>query len=150
MLGQSLYQTEETSLGVEPSISSKLFLERFKTLDDTRHAEVVVTLGAIKRTNNEIDNTKVEDLFGRFFDCNSLFFLLDAFHQLFCIGVLTGHNIADTKVGQDNGSDGKQVIHLTTDKWLVVADRIAILVILHEEDVGYIEFPSFMFTAELG
>ena len=92
----------------------------------------------------------MEYLFGRFFDCNSLLFLLDAFHQLFSIGVLTGHDIADTKVGQDNSSDRKQVIHLTTNKWFVVADCIAILVILHEEYVSNIELPSFVLAAEFG
>ena len=92
----------------------------------------------------------MEYLFGRLFDCDSLLFLLDAFHQFFSIGILTRHDIADTEVGQDNGSNGEQVIHLTTNKRLIVADGISILVILHEEYMSDVELPSFVLATEFG
>ena len=148
VLCKRLDQREQAALGVEPGIRAELLLEGLERLDDTRHAEVVVALGAVKRTDDQVDDTEVEDLLGRLLDGDSLFLLLDAFHQLLSIGILARHDVADAQVGEHDGSDAKQVIHLAAHKWLVVANSVPVLVVLHEENMSHVKLPSLMFTTE--
>ena len=149
MLGQSFDETQEAAFGVEPGIRAQLLLEGLQTLDDTRHAEVIVSFGTIERTNDQVNDAKVEHLLSRFFDRNTLFLLFNALHELLCICILTCHDIGDAKVGQDNGRNGKQIVHLSADEGLVVADCVTILVILHEENMRHVQLPSLMLTAKL-
>lgn len=37
---------------------------------------------------------------------------------------------------------------MASDEWLVVSNSISVLVVLHEENMGNVKFPSFMLTAE--
>lgn len=150
VLGERLDQTQEAPLGVEPSVRAELLLERLQTLHDTRHTEVVVALGAVKSANDQVDDAKVEDLLVGLFDGNALLFFLNTFHQLFSIRVLAGHDVGDAEVGEHDGRDRKQVVHLAADERLVVADGVAVLVVLHEEDVGHVQLPRLVFAAELG
>jgi hypothetical protein len=144
VLGQSLNERENTSLGVEPSICSKLLLEWFKTLGDTADSEVVVALGTIEGTNDQVHNTEMEHLLGGLFDGNAILFLLDTLHELLSISVLTCHDVGDAKVGKDDGSDLEEVIHLSSDEGLIVSDGLSVLVVLHEEYMGNVELPSFV------
>jgi hypothetical protein len=148
VLGKGLYQAEEAALGVEPSVCTQLLLEGLQTLHDARDTESVVTLSAIQGADNQVNYTKMEYLSCWFLNSYPFFFLLKAFHQLFSIGILTCHNIADTKVSQNNGSYAQEVIHLSSHKRLVIPNGITILVLLQEENMGDIQFPYFMLTAE--
>jgi hypothetical protein len=78
----------------------------------------------------------MESLLFRVFDGYSVFFALNTFHELLCVGVFGGHDVGDTEIGQDDGGDLEQVIHLSTDKRLVELDGIVILLILHEKHVS--------------
>ena len=91
----------------------------------------------------------MEDLLGRLLDSDTLFFLFDALHQLLSISILARHDVADTEVGQHNGGDGKKIVHLTANEWLIVANSVTVLVVLHKEDVGNVELPSLVLRAEL-
>ena len=57
MLGQGLNQAHKATFRIEPCIGTKFLLERLKTLDNTGHTEVVVALGAVKSSNNQVYNT---------------------------------------------------------------------------------------------
>ena len=92
----------------------------------------------------------MEDLLGGLLNGDSLLFLLHTLHELLSICILTGHDIADAEVGEDDGRDREKVVHLAADKWLVIANGVTILIILHEEYVGDIELPCLVLTAELG
>lgn len=150
MLSECFDQRKKTSLGIEPGVSSEFLLEWFKTLDDSANTEVIVTLGAVKSTNYKIDDTEMEGLFGRLFDSNSIFLLFDTFHEFLSICVLTCHNVRNTEVCKNDSSDAQKIIHLSSNEWLIVSDGIPIFIILHEEDVGNIEFPGLVLTTELG
>ena len=150
MLGKSLDQRKETSLSIEPSVGSELLLEWLKTLDDSTNTEVIVALGAVEGTDNKVNDTKMESLFGRLLDSNSIFLLLDTLHKFLSIGILTCHNVGYTEVGKNDCSDAQEIVHLSSDEWLVVSDGISVFVVLHEEDVGDIEFPGLMFATEFG
>jgi len=91
----------------------------------------------------------VEDLFRRLFDSYALLFLLNALHQLLGICVLARHDVADAKISQDNRSDVKQRIHLSSYKRLIVADSVSVLIILHKEHMCNIQFPCLMLAAKL-
>ena len=149
VLSQSLNQTQKAALGVEPSVGAKLLLEGLQTLDDAGHAKVVVALGAVECADDQVDDTQVEDLLGGLFNRNAFFLLLYALHEFFSVGVLAGHDIADTKVSKDDGCDREQVVHLSANERFIVADCVSILVVLHEEDVGDVELPCLVLTAEL-
>ena len=69
--------------------------------------------------------------------------------ELLSISIVARHDIADTEVGQHNGGDGKKIVHLTANEWLIVANSVTVLVVLHEEDVGNVELPSLVLRAEL-
>ena len=71
-------------------------------------------------------------------------------HELFGVSVLTGHDVGDAEVRQDDGGDGEKIVHLAADERLVVSDGITILVVLHEEDVSDVQLPSLVLAAELG
>ena len=105
MLGQRLDQTEQAALGVEPCISAKLLLEGLKALNDSRHAEVVVSFCAVKRTNDKVHDTEVENLLCGLLDRDALFLLLHTLHELFSISILARHDVADTEIGQHDSSD---------------------------------------------
>ena len=92
----------------------------------------------------------MEDLLGGLLNGDSLLFLLHTLHELLSICILTGHDIADAEVGEDDSRDREKVVHLAADKWLVIANGVTILIILHKEDVGDIELPCLVFAAELG
>ena len=93
MLGQGLNKRHHAPLGIEPCISSKLLLERLQTFNDSADTEVVVTLRAIKCTDNQVNDTKMEHLLVWLLDSYSVFLLLNTLHEFFGIGILTGHNI---------------------------------------------------------
>lgn len=150
VLRHGLNQRQKTAFGVEPRICAQLLLEGLEGLDNATHAKVVVALGAVQSANHQVDNAKVVDLLGGFFESNAFFLLLNALHELFCIRILRSHNVGDAQVGKHDGRDGKKFVHLSTHEWLVISDRVTILVILHEENVGNIKFPSFVFGAKLG
>ena len=38
---------------------------------------------------------------------------------------------------------------MSSDEWLVISDSISIFVVLHEEHMGDVKLPGFMFTTEL-
>ena len=80
MFCKGLKKGHDTPLCIEPGISSKLFAEWVKTLDDSADAKVIVTLCAVKSTNNQVDNTEMEDLLIWLLECDSIFLLFDAFH----------------------------------------------------------------------
>ena len=124
-------------------------MEWLKTLDDSAHSETVVALGAIKSTDDQVDDTEVEDLSGRLFNSNSIFFFLNTLHQLLGIRILRNHDVRNAEISKDNGCDFKEVIHLTSDKRLVISDGVSVLGILHEENMGYVKFPSLVLTAKL-
>lgn len=150
VLGKGFNQRHKISLGIEPGISSELFLERLKTLYDSTDTKVIVTLGAVKRTNYKIDNTEMESLLCWFFDSNSIFFLFYTFHKLFGICVLTSHNIRNAEVCKNDSSNAQKIIHLSSNEWFIVSDGVPIFVVLHEEDVGNVEFPGLVLTTEFG
>lgn len=150
MLRQGLNQTKEAALCVKPRVGAELLLEWLETFDDTRHAKVVVSFSTVKCSDNQIYDAKMENLLCGLFDLNSLFLFFDTFHQLFSIGILTGHDVADTEVSKHDGRYRQQVVHLATHKWLVVANSIPVFIVLHEEDVCNVKLPCFMFAAELG
>jgi len=149
VLRQSFDQAHQTTLGVEPSVCAEFLLEGFEGLDDTRHTEVVIALGTVEGTNDQVDNAKVVDLLGGLFHCDALFFFLDALHQLFGVGILTGHDVTDAQVGEHDSSDGEEVVHLTSDEGLVVSDGVPVFVVLHEEHVRHIQLPCLVLGAEL-
>ena len=37
---------------------------------------------------------------------------------------------------------------MTSDEWLVVSDGVSVLIVLHEENMGHVEFPSLVLTAK--
>ena len=63
--------------------------------------------------------------------------------------VLAVHDIGDAEVGEHDCSDRQDVIHLPSNEGLVVSDCFGEPVSLHEEDMGHIELPGLMLTAEL-
>ena len=150
VLSESFDQRKETSLGIEPGVGSELLLEWLKTLNDSANTKVVVTLGTVEGTNYKIDDTEVESLFCRFLDSDSIFLLLDALHEFLGICILTGHNVRNTEIGENDSGDAQKIIHLSSDEWFVVSDGVPVLVVLHEEDVGNVELPGLVLTAELG
>ena len=48
VFGHVLYQRQEAALGVEPRVCPELLLVWLQTLDDSRDAELIVTLGAVE------------------------------------------------------------------------------------------------------
>ena len=62
VLGQVLYEREETPLCVEPGVRTQLLVIRLQGLDDPRDAELVVALGAVEGSNHQVDDAEVEHL----------------------------------------------------------------------------------------
>jgi hypothetical protein len=150
MLGEGLNQAHKATLGIEPGVGSQLLVEGLQGFDDAGHTEGVVALGAVEGSNDQVDDTQVEYLSSGLFNSYAFFFLFKALHELFSISILASHNIADTEVGQYNGSYAEQIVHLSSYEWLVVPDSITVLVLLKEENVSDVEFPDFVLTAEFG
>lgn len=98
MLGERLDKREQTTLSVEPGVSSKLLLERLETLDNSADSEVVVALGTVEGTDDQVDDAKVEYLLVWFVYCNTIFLFFHALHKLFGIGILACHDIGHTEV----------------------------------------------------
>lgn len=86
---------------------------------------------------------------GGILDGDAFFFALDALHEFLSILVLTGHDVRDAEVGENDRCYAQQIVHLTAHKRLVVPDRIAVPVVLHEEDVTHVQFPGLVLGAEL-
>lgn len=82
-------------------------LDGFERLDDTTDSEVVVIFGAVERSDDQIDYTKmvVVSLFLGFchFSC-FLFLSLESFHDFLSFLVLVNHDVADTKISDNNSS----------------------------------------------
>ena len=135
MLRQGLNQAKEAALCIKPGVGAELLLEGLETFDDARHTKVVIAFRTVKCADNQIDDAKMEHLLRWLFNLNSLFFFFNAFHQLFSISVLTGHDVADAKVREHDCRDRQEVVHLPTHKWFVVANCIPVFIVLHEEDV---------------
>jgi len=91
----------------------------------------------------------VEDLSVWLFNGDSFLFLFNALHQLFSIRVLRDHDVRNTEIGKNDGSDGKKVIHVLLNDGLIVPSSISEFVVLHEECMGNIEFPSIVLRTEL-
>lgn len=104
MLSEGLNQAHKATLGIEPSVSSQLLVEGLQGFDDAGHTECVVALGTVKSPYDQVDDAQVEYLSSGLFNSNSLLFLFKALHKLFSISILASHNIADTEVGQYDGS----------------------------------------------
>jgi hypothetical protein len=85
---------------------------------------------------------------GRVFDCDALFFTLNAFHKLLGVLVFTCHDVTNAKISKHDGCDRQQVLHLTTYERLVIANGITVSFTLHEEYVGNIQLPGLVLRAE--
>jgi hypothetical protein len=125
-------------------------LERLQTFNDSADSEIVVALGAVKSTNDQVDDAKMEGLLGWLFNSNSILFLFDTLHELLSVCILTCHDVGHAKVGQDNSCYGEQVVHLPPDEWFIVSDGILVLLVLHEEYMGHVELPCLVLTAVFG
>ena len=60
---------------------------------------------AFKRTDDEVDDAKVENFFVRIFERELLLLLLDLPHQLLRLLVLRRHDVRHAQVGQHDGRD---------------------------------------------
>jgi len=85
---------------------------------------------------------------GGIFNTNTVFFLLDTLHQLFCVSILTSQDIGNAQVCEYDGCDLEKVIHLSSYEWLIIPNGILVLVVFHEEAMCHIELPSLMLTTE--
>jgi hypothetical protein len=149
MLGQSLNQRHHASFSVEPSISSKLLLQWLYTFDNSTDSEVVISFRAVKCTDNQIYNAKMEHLLRWLLDSYSVFFFLHTFHQFLSVSILTSHDVRHTEISEYDSGDLKQIVHLPSYEWLVVPNSVSVLIVLHEEHMGYVKLPCLMFAAEL-
>lgn len=104
-------------------------LDGLKRLDDTTHSEVVVIFGAVKSSDNQIDNTKMVVVCLILSFCHLscfLFFSLQSFHDFLSFLILVDHDVADTKVSDDNCSKTEHVIRVFVDDWLIVPDSLIV------------------------
>lgn len=110
-------------------MKSYFLLDWFKRLDNTTYSEIVIIFGAVESSDNQIDNAKmvvISLLFSlRHFSC-FLLLSLKSFHDFLSFFILVDHDIADTKVGNDNSSKAKHVIRVFVDDGLVVPDSLVV------------------------
>lgn len=126
-------------------------MDGLERLDDTANSEVVVIFGAVERSDDQIDNTKmvVVGLLLSFCHLSCfLFFSLQSFHDFFSFLVLVNHDIADTKISDDNSSEAEHVVRIFVDNWFIIPDSF-IVSLQNEEDVSHIQLPDFMVCTEL-
>lgn len=105
MFGEGFDEREEATLGVEPGIRSQLLLERLQGLHDTGHTKGIVAFGAVERTDDKINDAEMVDLASRLLNGDAFFLLLKTLHQLLSIGILRSHDIGDTEIRKNNGSN---------------------------------------------
>jgi hypothetical protein len=55
-------------------------------------------------TYHQVDDAEVKDLLVRIVVSQLLLLLLDLAHQLLCLLILGGHDVADAQIGQHNGA----------------------------------------------
>lgn len=149
VLGQGLNEAQHATLCVEPSVSAKLLLEWLEALRDAGDSKSVVALSAVEGTDDEVDDAQVVDLSCRLLNGDTLLLLLKALHQLLGVRVLACHDVAHAEIRKDDGRDTQEVIHLSAHEWLIVANGVAVLVLLHEEDVSDVKLPGLVLAAEL-
>lgn len=149
VLGESFQEGEEASLGIKPSVCSKFLVVRLKRLDDSSNTKSVVSFGTIKSSNNQVNDTEMENLSVRLLQCDPFLFLLKAFHEFFGFLVLRSHDIGDAKVSKHDSCDGEQVVHLFPHDGFIISDSVSELLVLHEEHMRHVKFPSIVFRGEL-
>ena len=76
-------------------------------------------------------------------------FLLNLPHQLLGLLVLAGHDVADTQVGQHDGGHVEDRVKVLLDDGFIETGGFLELALLHEENVGNIQFPNVTLTAKL-
>jgi hypothetical protein len=56
VFGHALKQAQYTPFGIKPCVSVKLFRNGLKRLNDPTHTKVIVSLGTIQRTNDQVND----------------------------------------------------------------------------------------------
>jgi hypothetical protein len=161
---------------VLPSIWAQFLFIWLEALHYARDTELVVRFGAIERTDYKVYNAQMIQLFPSttsFFQTMLIFrpflFFLDLkvreklsrtrigltsdylIHEFLGDIILAGHNIGYTEVRKNHGGDIENgVCCLLLNDWLIIADGLFELVLLHEKDVGHIQFPGLVVATEFG
>lgn len=126
-------------------------MDWLKRLDNTTNSEIVVVFGAVESSDDQIDNAKMIVVRLLFSFCHFscfLFLSLQSFHDFLSFFVLVDHDVADTKVGNDNSSEAEHVIRVFVDDGFVVSDGLVVS-FEDEEDMGDIQLPDLVVRTEL-
>lgn len=76
-------------------------------------------------------------------------FSLKSFHNILSLLILVDHNVRNTQVRNNDGSQRKHVFRIFRHNRFVVSDGL-IVSFQDEEYMSYVKFPCFMVCTELG
>jgi hypothetical protein len=162
MLRERFKEGDKASFRIKPSVRAKLcrwlviihksqklnlFVEWIQTLDDARYSEFVVALGAIESSDDQVNDTQVEDSFVGIFGSYTFFFFFDSAHEILSFLILTCHDVRYTQIGENDCSaiqklvysvlvsiiDCTYILDILLHKRLIEGSRLLVFVLLHEE-----------------
>ena len=142
-------EREEAALRVEPRVGHDLAVVRLQALDDARDAEFKVTLRAVERANDEVDDAEVEGLLVGVLHHHLVLLNLEAPHHLLGAFVEGRHNVRHAEVGEHNSRAVEDLAGVRVDDGLIVADGLRVVRALHEEDVRDVELPRLVLGTEV-
>lgn len=80
--------------------------------------------------------------------CCLLLLSLQSFHNFLSFFILVDHNIAYTKIGNDNSSQAEHIISIFVYNWLIISNSF-IVSLKHKENMCNIKFPSLVIGTKL-